>query len=138
NLMIEYDKQTELLDKEKEKLVASEKLVGDLTKHLHEVGEQHKQLSSERDDMMAHTETLQSNVRQLESQALEMHKLKSLMERDLEAERLMKEQKTKEHACAVKEVEELHILLQKQKQQLQQLEQELEQLRKKAMTKGFK
>lgn len=40
NLMIEYDKQTELLDKEKEKLVASEKLVGDLTKHLHEVGEQ--------------------------------------------------------------------------------------------------
>lgn len=45
--------------------------------------------------MMAHTETLQSNVRQLESQALEMHKLKSLMERDLEAERLMKEQKTK-------------------------------------------
>ncbi|XP_060731873.1 GRIP and coiled-coil domain-containing protein 2 isoform X1 [Tachysurus vachellii] len=132
NLMIEYDKQNELLDKEKEKLVASEKLVGDLTKRLHEVGEQHKQLSSERDDMMAHTETLQSNVRQLESQALEMHKLKSLMERDLEAERLLKEQITKEHACAVKEVEELHILLQKQKQQLQQSEQELEQLRKDA------
>lgn len=44
---------------------------------------------------MAHMETLQSNVRQLEAQALEMHKLKSLVDRDLEAERLLKEQKTK-------------------------------------------
>lgn len=44
---------------------------------------------------MAHMETLQSNVRQLEAQALEMHKLKSSVERDLEAERLLKEQKTK-------------------------------------------
>ncbi|MCI4378037.1 hypothetical protein PGIGA_G00211180 [Pangasianodon gigas] len=132
NLMIDYDKQTELLDKEKEKLDASEKLVGDLTKRLHVAVEENKQLSSEREDLMAHIATLQSNVRQLEAQALEMHKLKSSVERDLEAERLLKEQKTKEHVCAVKEVEELHILLQKQKQQLQQTEQELEQLRKDA------
>ncbi|KAK3568961.1 hypothetical protein QTP86_021366, partial [Hemibagrus guttatus] len=132
NLMIEYDKQTELLDKEKEKLEAAEKLVGDLTKRLHVAVEQHKQLSSERDDLMAHIETLQSNVRELEAQALEMHKHKSSIERDLEAERLLKEQKIKEHACAVKEVEELQILQQKQKQQLQQTEQELEQLRKDA------
>ncbi|XP_017317435.1 GRIP and coiled-coil domain-containing protein 2 isoform X2 [Ictalurus punctatus] len=132
NLMIDYDKQTELLDQEKDKLEASEKLVGDLTKRLHVAVEQHKQLSTEREDLMAHMETLQSNVRQLEAQALEMHKLKSSVERDLEAERLLKEQKTKEHACAVKEVEELHTVLQKQKQQLQQTEHELEQLRKDA------
>lgn len=56
---------------------------------------QHKQLASEREDLMARMETLQSNVRQLEAQALELHKLKSGLERDLEAERLLKEQKTK-------------------------------------------
>ncbi|KAF7709806.1 GRIP and coiled-coil domain-containing protein 2 [Silurus meridionalis] len=132
NLMIDYDKQTELLDKAKEKLEASEKLAGDLTKRLHVTVEQHKQLSSEREDLMAHIETLQNNVRQLEAQALDMHKLKSSVDRDLEAERRLKEQKIKEHACAVKEVEELNALLQKQKQQLQQTVQELEQLRKDA------
>lgn len=40
NLMIDYDKQTELLDQEKDKLEASEKLVGDLTKRLHVAVEQ--------------------------------------------------------------------------------------------------
>lgn len=44
---------------------------------------------------MAHNESLQSNVQELEAQALEMHKHKSSIERDLEAERLLKEQKTK-------------------------------------------
>lgn len=38
--MIDYDKQTELLDKEKEKLEVSEKLAGDLTKRLHVAVEQ--------------------------------------------------------------------------------------------------
>lgn len=38
--MIDYDKQTELLDKEKEKLEASEKLVGDVTTRLHVAVEQ--------------------------------------------------------------------------------------------------
>ncbi|TSQ01573.1 GRIP and coiled-coil domain-containing protein 2 [Bagarius yarrelli] len=130
NLMIDYDKQTELLDKEKEKVEASEKLVGDLNRRLHVAVEQNKQLSSEREELMAHIETLQSSVRQLEAQTFEMHKVKSSVEKDLEAERLLKEQKTKEHMCAVKEVEALHIVVQKQKQQLQQTEQELEQLRK--------
>lgn len=44
---------------------------------------------------MARLETLQSNVKQLEAQALEMHKLKCTLEKDLEAERLLREQKAK-------------------------------------------
>uniref|UniRef100_A0A4W4H5X4 GRIP domain-containing protein n=1 Tax=Electrophorus electricus TaxID=8005 RepID=A0A4W4H5X4_ELEEL len=92
----------------------------------------HKQLSSEREDMVAHIETLQSNVRQLEAQALEMQKLKSGLEKDLEAEKITKEQKTKDHQSAVADLEETRALLQKQEQQLQQTEQELEQLRKDA------
>lgn len=44
---------------------------------------------------MSQIEALQSNVRQLEAQVLEMHKLKSAVERDLEAELILKEQKTK-------------------------------------------
>ncbi|XP_036418229.1 GRIP and coiled-coil domain-containing protein 2 [Colossoma macropomum] len=132
NLMIDYDKQTELLDKEKEKVDAAEKLNADLTKRLQAAVEQNKQLLSEREDLMARMETLQSNVRQLEAQTLELHKLKSGLERDLETERLLKEQKTKDHQAAVRESEELNSLLHKQKQQLQQTEQQLEQLRKDA------
>ncbi|KAL7866308.1 hypothetical protein SRHO_G00115550 [Serrasalmus rhombeus] len=130
NLMIDYDKQTELLDREKEKVDAAEKLSADLTRRLQAAVEQNKQLLSEREDLMARVEALQSNVRQLEAQTLELHKLKSGLERDLETERLLKEQKTKDHQAAVKESEELNALLQKQKQQLQQTEQQLEQLRK--------
>ncbi|KAI4893681.1 hypothetical protein NFI96_020055 [Prochilodus magdalenae] len=96
NLMIEYDKQTELLDKEKEKLEAAEKINTDLTKQVQAAVEQNKQLSSEREDLMACKETLQSNVRQLEAQALELNKIKSGLERHLETERLLKEQKTKD------------------------------------------
>ncbi|XP_072542542.1 GRIP and coiled-coil domain-containing protein 2 [Salminus brasiliensis] len=132
NLIIDYDVQTELLDKEKEKLETAEKLNEDLTKRLQAAIEQHKQLSSEREDLMARIETLQNSVRQLEAQTLELHKLKSGLERDLETERLLKEQKAKDHQSAIKETEELNALLHKQKQQLQQTEQELEQLRKDA------
>lgn len=56
---------------------------------------QHELLSSEREDLTARIETLQSNVTQLESQILEMQKQKCGLERDLEAERLLREQKTK-------------------------------------------
>ncbi|XP_062861728.1 GRIP and coiled-coil domain-containing protein 2 [Trichomycterus rosablanca] len=132
NLMIDYDKQTELLDKEKEKLEAAERLITDLNKRLQAAVEQQKQLSSEREDLMARIDTLQTNAQLLEAQALDMRKLKSAMEKDLEAERLLKEQKTKDHESAVKELEELQSLLHKQKQELQQTEHELEQLRKDA------
>lgn len=56
---------------------------------------QHELLSSEREDLTARVETLQSNVTQLESQILETQKLKCGLERDLEAERLLREQKSK-------------------------------------------
>ncbi|XP_049340931.1 GRIP and coiled-coil domain-containing protein 2 [Astyanax mexicanus] len=132
NLMNDYDMQTELLDKEKEKLEAAERLNADLTKRLQAAIEQNKQLCSEREDTMARMDTLQNNVRQLEAQLLELQRIKSGLERDLETERLLKEQKIKDHQSAVKEAEDLNALLQKQKQQLQQTEQELEQLRKDA------
>ncbi|RXN37842.1 GRIP and coiled-coil domain-containing 2 [Labeo rohita] len=130
NLMVDYDKQTELLDQEREKLEQANKHNEDLTKRLQNAVQQHELLSSEREDLMARIETLQNNVTLLESQILEMQKLKCGLERDLEAERLLREQKSKDHQSAVKEVEELQTQLSKHKQQLQQTAQELEQLRK--------
>lgn len=56
---------------------------------------QHEQLALEREDLMARLDTLQTNVRQLEAQALEMHRVKCALEKDLEGERLLKEQKVK-------------------------------------------
>ncbi len=56
---------------------------------------QHELLSSEREDLAARLETLQSNAMQLETQILETQKLKSALERDLEAERILREQKSK-------------------------------------------
>ncbi|XP_051762691.1 GRIP and coiled-coil domain-containing protein 2 isoform X4 [Ctenopharyngodon idella] len=130
NLMVDYDKQTELLDQEREKLEQANKHNEDLTRRLQNALQQHELLSSEREDLTARIETLQSNVTQLESQILEMQKLKCGLERDLEAERLLREQKTKDHQSAVKEVEELQAQLSRHKHQLQETAQELEQLRK--------
>ncbi len=56
---------------------------------------QHELLSSEREDLAARLETLQSNAMQLETQILETQKLKCALERDLEAERILREQKSK-------------------------------------------
>uniref|UniRef100_A0A8C1JCW5 GRIP domain-containing protein n=1 Tax=Cyprinus carpio TaxID=7962 RepID=A0A8C1JCW5_CYPCA len=127
NLMVDYDKQAELLDQEREKLEQASKHNEELTKRLHSA-----LLSSEREDLTARIETLQSNVTQLESQILETQRLKCGLERELEAERLLREQKSKEHQSAVREVEELQAQLSRHRQQLQQTAQELEQLRKDA------
>uniref|UniRef100_A0AAY4E0A0 GRIP domain-containing protein n=1 Tax=Denticeps clupeoides TaxID=299321 RepID=A0AAY4E0A0_9TELE len=132
NLMMDYDKQTEELDKQRERLERAEQQIGDLTKRLQMALQQHEELRSEREDLTARMETLQTNARQLEAQALEMHKVKCSLERDLEGERLLKDQKIKDHLSAVKEVEDLQLQLQRQKVQLQQTAQELEQLRKDA------
>lgn len=132
NVMVEYDKQTELLDKEKEKLEQAEKNNEDLTRRLQNVIQQHELLSSEREDLMVRMETLQKNITQLESCILELQKLNAGLEKQLEAERLVKEQKAKDHQSAVKDMEELHAQLSKLKHQLQQTTQELEQLRKDA------
>ncbi|CAM4608871.1 hypothetical protein PO909_034093 [Leuciscus waleckii] len=123
NLLVDYDKQTELLEQ-------ANQHNEDLTRRLQNAVQQHELLSSERADLAARVESLQSSVTELESQALEMQKLKSALERDLEADRLLREQKTKDHHSAVKEVEELQTQLSKHKHQLQQTAQELEQLRK--------
>uniref|UniRef100_A0A8C1D9F8 GRIP domain-containing protein n=2 Tax=Cyprinus carpio TaxID=7962 RepID=A0A8C1D9F8_CYPCA len=132
NLMVDYDKQAELLDQEREKLEQASKHNEELTKRLHSAVQQHELLSSEREDLTARIETLQSNVTQLESQILETQRLKCGLERELEAERLLREQKSKEHQSAVREVEELQAQLSRHRQQLQQTAQELEQLRKDA------
>lgn len=132
NLMVDYDKQAELLDQEREKLEQASKHNEELTRRLHSAVQQHELLSSEREDLTARIETLQSNVTQLESQILETQRLKCGLERELEAERLLREQKSKEHQSAVREVEELQAQLSRHRQQLQQTAQELEQLRKDA------
>lgn len=58
---------------------------------------QHGLLSSEREDLMVRIETLQSNVTQLQSHILELQKMNGGLEKQLEAERLVKEQKAKVH-----------------------------------------
>lgn len=130
NLMVDYDKQTELLDQEKEKLEQAEKHSEDLSRRLQLTLQQAELLSSEREDLAARVETLQSNVRLLEAQILELQKQKSSLERELEAERLVREQKSREHLCAVREREELQAQLNTHTLQLQNTAQELEQLRK--------
>ncbi|XP_064412983.1 GRIP and coiled-coil domain-containing protein 2 [Latimeria chalumnae] len=132
NLLLEYEKQAEQLDTEKERAVTSEREVKELTRQLQAAVQQKEQLTSDQENLQAHIETLQSNVKQLEAQILETQKAKMAVEKELEGEKLLKEQKIKEHNAAQKEVEELQKQLQKEKKQLQQVLQELELVRKDA------
>ncbi|XP_071211169.1 GRIP and coiled-coil domain-containing protein 2-like isoform X4 [Salvelinus alpinus] len=132
NLQLDYDRQTEQLDKERETVEGAEKQISELTKRLNTAVQQHEQLWSEREDLMTELETLRSTVRQMEGQTAELHRQTDTLNRDLQAERLLKEQKTKELSSLQKEVEELTVQLRRQKQQSQQTTQELEQLRKEA------
>ncbi|KAM9485233.1 GRIP and coiled-coil domain-containing protein 2-like [Salvelinus alpinus] len=132
NLQLDYDRQTEQLDKEREKVEGAEKQISELTKRLNTAVQQHEQLWSEREDLMTGMETLRSTVRQMEGQTAELHRQTDTLNRDHQAERLLKEQKTKELSSLQKEGEELTAQLRRQKQQSQQTAQELEQLRKEA------
>ncbi|XP_007902604.2 LOW QUALITY PROTEIN: GRIP and coiled-coil domain-containing protein 2 [Callorhinchus milii] len=132
NLLLEYDKQAERLDMEKERANYCELQVEELTRHMQTAIQQQDQLTSEKEDLLARVETLQSNTRQLEVQILESHKAKSALEIELEGEKLLREQKTKEHHTVLREIDELKKQLQKEKQQLQQTVQELEFVRKDA------
>ncbi|XP_052378398.1 GRIP and coiled-coil domain-containing protein 2-like isoform X2 [Oncorhynchus keta] len=123
NLQLDYDRQTEQLDKEREKVEGAEKQISELT---------YEQLWSEREDLMTGMETLRSTVRQMEGQTAELHRQTDTLNRDHQAERLLKEQKTKELSSLQKELEELTAQLRRQKQQSQQTARELEQLRKEA------
>ncbi|KAB0379360.1 hypothetical protein FD755_007144 [Muntiacus reevesi] len=132
NLLSEYDKQSEQLDAEKERANNFERQVEDLTRQLRNLTFQCEKLASDNEDFLARIETLQSNACLLEVQILEVHKAKAMADKELEAEKLQKEQKIKEHASSVNELEELQLQLQKEKKQLQKTMQELELVRKDA------
>lgn len=132
NLLLEYDKLSEQLDIEKERANNFEHHIEDLTRQLRNSTFQCEKLSSDNEDLLARVETLQSNAKLLEVQILEAQKAKAMADKGLEAEKLMKEQKIKEHANSVNEIEELQLQLQKEKKQLQKTMQELELVKKDA------
>ncbi|NXL32711.1 GCC2 protein, partial [Glaucidium brasilianum] len=132
NLLMEYDKQGEQLDSEKGRANNLERQVDDLTRQLQVSSQQHDQLHSANEDLLARVETLQCNAKLLEAQILEMQRAKAKVDKELEAEKLLKEQKTKEHTGALQEMEELQLQLQKEKKHLQKTMQELELARKDA------
>ncbi|XP_016154850.1 PREDICTED: GRIP and coiled-coil domain-containing protein 2 [Ficedula albicollis] len=132
NLLMEYDKQGEQLDSEKGRANSLERQLDDLTRQLQVSSEQHDQLRSTNEDLLARVETLQNNAKLLETQILEIQRAKAKADKELEAEKLLREQKTKEHSGAVREMEELQMQLQKEKKHLQKTMQELELARKDA------
>ncbi|KFO03952.1 GRIP and coiled-coil domain-containing protein 2, partial [Balearica regulorum gibbericeps] len=132
NLLMEYDKQGEQLDSEKGRANNLERQIDDLTRQLQVSSQQHDQLHSANEDLLARVETLQYNAKLLETQILEIQRAKAKADKELEAEKLLKEQKTKEHSSALREMEELQMQLQKEKKQLQKTMQELELARKDA------
>ncbi|XP_066232964.1 GRIP and coiled-coil domain-containing protein 2 isoform X2 [Saccopteryx leptura] len=132
SLLLEYDKQSEQLDIEKGRAKTFEHHIEDLTRELKNSTFQCEKLNSDNDDLWARVETLQSNAKLLEVQILEVQKAKAMADKELEAEKLKKEQKIKEHASSVSELEELRVQLQKEKKQLQKTMQELELVKKDA------
>ncbi|NXB70353.1 GCC2 protein, partial [Donacobius atricapilla] len=133
NLLMEYDKQGEQLDSEKGRANNLERQIDDLTRQLQVSSEQHDQLRSANEDLLARVETLQNNAKLLETQILEIQRAKAKLDKELEAEKLLREQKTKvEHSGALRETEELQVQLQKEKKHLQKTMQELELARKDA------
>ncbi|XP_059695577.1 GRIP and coiled-coil domain-containing protein 2 isoform X2 [Haemorhous mexicanus] len=132
NLLMEYDKQGEQLDSEKGRANNLERQIEDLTRQLQVSSEQHDQLHSANEDLLTRVETVQNNCKLLETQILEIQRAKAKADKELEAEKLLREQKTKEHSGALREVEELQMQLQKEKKHLQKTMQELELARKDA------
>ncbi|XP_040831452.1 GRIP and coiled-coil domain-containing protein 2 [Ochotona curzoniae] len=132
NLLLEYDKQSEELDVEKERTKNFEQLAEDLTKQLRNSTFQCEKLKSDNEDLLARIETLHSNAKLLEAQILEVQKAKAVVDKELEAEKLQKERKIKEHTSTVNELEELQLQLQAEKKQLQKTMQELELVKKDA------
>ncbi|NXC07364.1 GCC2 protein, partial [Orthonyx spaldingii] len=133
NLLMEYDKQGEQLDSEKGRANNLERQIDDLTRQLQVSSEQHDQLRSANEDLLARVETLQNNAKLLDTQILEIQRAKAKVDKELEAEKLLREQKTKvELSGALREMEELQMQLQKEKKHLQKTMQELDLARKDA------
>ncbi|NXY47632.1 GCC2 protein, partial [Ceuthmochares aereus] len=132
NLLMEYDKQGEQLDLEKGRASSLERQIDDLMRQLQVSSQEHDQLQSVNEDLLARVETLQHNAKLLEAQILEIQRAKAKADKELETEKLLKEQKTKEHNGTLREMEELQMQLQKEKKHLQKTIQELELARKDA------
>uniref|UniRef100_A0A7M4FB44 GRIP and coiled-coil domain containing 2 n=1 Tax=Crocodylus porosus TaxID=8502 RepID=A0A7M4FB44_CROPO len=132
NLLLEYDKQAEQLDSEKDRANNLERQVDDITRQFQTSAQQQDLLRSANEDLTTRIETLQSNAKLLEVQILEMQKAKVKVDKELEAEKLLKEQKIKDHSCSLRELEEIQLQLQKEKKHLQKTMQELELARKDA------
>ncbi|XP_054829508.1 GRIP and coiled-coil domain-containing protein 2 [Eublepharis macularius] len=132
NLLIEFDKQAEQLDFEKEQVQNLERQIEDLKRQLDTSTEQQDQWRSANEDLLAKIETLQTNTKLLETQLLEMQRAKAKMDKELEAEKLLREQKTKDHSITVKEVEDLQAQLLKERKHLQSVLEELEMAKKDA------
>ncbi|XP_015276932.1 PREDICTED: GRIP and coiled-coil domain-containing protein 2-like, partial [Gekko japonicus] len=132
NLLIEFDKQAEQLDFEKDRSRNLERHIEDLTRQLDTSTQQQDQWHSANEDLLARIETLQTNTKLLETQLLEMQKAKAKTDKELEAEKLLKEQKIKEHSTTAKEVEDLQAQLQKERKHLQKVLEELEMAKKDA------
>ncbi|KYO41370.1 GRIP and coiled-coil domain-containing protein 2 [Alligator mississippiensis] len=132
NLLLEYDKQAEQLDFEKDRANNLERQIDDITKQFQTSAQQQDLLRSANEDLATRIETLQSNAKLLEAQILEMQKAKVKVDKELEAEKLLKEQKIKDHSCSLRELEEIQMQLQKEKKHLQKTMQELELARKDA------
>ncbi|CAH2223205.1 GRIP and coiled-coil domain-containing 2 [Pelobates cultripes] len=132
NLLLEYDRQTEQLETERERNNNAERQMEDLCRQLRAASVEQEKLTSINEDYVARMETMQSNNKLLEAQLLETQRAKTVLDKELEAERLMKEQKMKEFTGAQKQVEELQTQLQKERKQLQKTMQELELVRKDA------
>uniref|UniRef100_A0A8C3H934 GRIP and coiled-coil domain containing 2 n=1 Tax=Chrysemys picta bellii TaxID=8478 RepID=A0A8C3H934_CHRPI len=96
NLLLEYDKQAEQLDLEKDRATNLEHQMDGLTRQLQTSTQQQEQLNSANEDLMARLETLQSNVKLLETQILETQRAKAKVDKELEAEKFLKEQKIKD------------------------------------------
>ncbi|KAM3935491.1 GRIP and coiled-coil domain-containing protein 2 [Leptodactylus fuscus] len=132
NLLIEYDKKEELLEVEKEKVRSAEHQLEELSCQLRSAALEQEKMSSAHEDLVARLDTLLSNNKLLETQILETQKAKTTLEKELEAERLIKEQKIKDHNGTLKQVEDLQMQLQKEKKQLEKVSQEFELVRKDA------
>ncbi|XP_034970730.2 GRIP and coiled-coil domain-containing protein 2 [Zootoca vivipara] len=132
NLLTEFDKQAEQLDIEKERARKFEHQIDDLTRQLENSTQQQDQWRSANEDLLTRIQTLQTNTKLLETQLLETQRAKAKVDKELEAEKLLKEQKIKDHTNAVKEVEELQTQLQKEKKHLQKILEELELAKKDA------
>ncbi|KAM8977431.1 GRIP and coiled-coil domain-containing protein 2 [Pelodytes ibericus] len=132
NLLLEYDRQTEEVETMKGRANNADLKLEDLSRQLQVSALVQAKLTSANEDYVARLETLQSNIKLLEAQILEMQRAKTALDKELEAEKLLKEQKIKDHNGAQKQVEELQTQLQKERKHLQKTMQELELVRKDA------